>query len=156
MKNLITPLFIAAALIAPATTAFAKDYPDGGVSAEEVAADVRKSGFKAEVTKTSAGSPLIQASFKAGDTDIPFQIYFYGCEAQRCTSIQYHVSFDGKHNDVAKWNAEKRFARAYTDKSNTIHIEYDLDVEKGANSKSIQGSVELFKNIVIASVQMLA
>src|SRR5690606_22321576 len=113
MKSFVTSLFITAALLAPATAAFAKDYPDGGVTAEEVAADVRKGGFTAEVTNTSAGSPLIKASFKAGDTDIPFQIYFYGCEGQRCTSIQYHVSFDGKHTEVAKWNAEKRFARAY-------------------------------------------
>ena len=143
-----------------AAPVIAKDYTAGGVTGEEIAADLKAMGHKATVTKDSTGDPKVDASFAIGEegkkTDINYQIYFFGCnKGPRCTSIQYHVAFDGDIKKVPEWNKGYRFARAYSTDATTIHLEYDVDVEKGANTAAIQNSAERWKAIMIQGVTNL-
>lgn len=148
-----TALFTAAALgLLCAAPAMAKSYPNGGVTGDEIAADLISMGQKATVGKDSGGDPMINASFALSGTDINYKIFFYGCKEGRCSSIQYHVAFDGDADKAAKWNKENRFARLYaTDK--TVHVEYDVDVEVGSNTEAIKNTAERFKALMVAAVK---
>lgn len=143
-----------AATLALAAPAFATDYPDGGVTANDVANELIAAGQKAKVGTSSSGNPMIDATFTLNKTDIDYRIFFYGCNTdtvKRCTSIQYHVAFDGKPDKVTGWNKDNRFARAYAE-DKTIHLEYDVDLEKGANSKAIQNSASRWVAVMILGV----
>jgi hypothetical protein len=144
-----------AASFAFATPLLAKDYPNGGVTGAEVAADLKAIDQKAEVGKDGSGDPLVSAAFKVGDSEIDYKIFFYGCKEGRCSSIQYHVAFDGDPSKLAEWNKGNRFARAYVGKEKTIHLEYDVDVEKGANSTAIQNSAQRFIAVMVQGVKVL-
>jgi hypothetical protein len=144
----------AAAALAFAAPSFATDYPDGGVTANDVANELIAAGQKAKVSTSSSGNPMIDATFTLNKTDIDYRIFFYGCNSdavKRCTSIQYHVAFDGKPDKVSGWNKDNRFARAYAE-GNTVHLEYDVDLEKGANSKAIQNTASRWIAVMILGV----
>jgi hypothetical protein len=157
MKTTIkTSLLLAAAIgLTFATPLLAKDYNDGGVTGDEIANDLKSIGHKVSVGKDSTGDPKVMASFAVGDTDINYQVYFFGCKSDRCNAIQYHVAFDGDVSKVDEWNKTRRFARAYASDATTIHLEYDVDVEKGANTVAIQNSAERFKAVVVQGVTFL-
>ena len=155
MKAFKTALLVAVAgTLACATPLIAKDYPNGGVTGAEVAADLKGVDQTATVGKDSTGDPMIDAAFKVGDTSIDYKIFFYGCKEGRCSSLQYHVAFSGDVSKIPEWNKSHRFARAYaTDK--TIHLEYDVDLEKGANSIAVQNSAQRFVAVIVQGVQFL-
>ncbi|HTM80129.1 MAG TPA: YbjN domain-containing protein [Asticcacaulis sp.] len=157
MKTTIkTSLLLAAAIgLTFATPLLAKDYNNGGVTGDEIANDLKSIGHKVSVGKDSTGDPKVMASFAVGDTDINYQVYFFGCKSDRCNAIQYHVAFDGDISKVDEWNKTRRFARAYASDATTIHLEYDVDVEKGANTVAIQNSAERFKAVVVQGVTFL-
>ena len=138
MKLFKTVVLAAVASSFVVTPLLAKDYTAGGVTGAEIAADLKGIDQTATVGKDSTGDPKVDATFKVGDTSIGYQIYFYGCKDGRCTSIQYHVSFDGDPSKITEWNKAHRFARAYVGEAKTIHLEYDVDVEKGANTVAIE------------------
>lgn len=151
MRALLLSILLALMGVAPALAA---DYPDGGVTGTEVAADLRAIEQMATLSEDSTGDPMIEASFKVGDSVIGYRIFFFNCTDGRCTSIQYHVAFDGHPDKVAEWNAGHRFARAYAH-DDVIHLEYDLDVEEGANSAAIQNSARRFIAVLIDGVTFL-
>ena len=157
MKTTIkTSLLLAVAIgLTFATPLLAKDYNNGGVTGDEIANDLQSIGHKVSVGKDSTGDPKVSASFAVGDTDINYQVYFFGCKSDRCNAIQYHVAFDGDISKVGEWNKTRRFARAYASDATTIHLEYDVDVEKGANTVAIQNSAERFKAVVVQGVTFL-
>lgn len=158
-KTLVTAAttLTVAGLIFTAPAAMAKDYPDGGVTGDEVAADLKALGQKATVGKDSTGDPMVDASFAIGTTDIDYKIFFFGCnKGPRCTSVQYHVAFDGDIKKVVEWNKSYRFARAYSTDATTIHLEYDVDLEKGANTKAVQNTAERWKAIMVQGVTFLS
>ena len=150
--------FVATGLIIAmiATPVAAKTYARGGVTGDEIAADLRAMGQKATVGTDSTGDPKIDAAFEVDTTDIDYQIYFFGCKKARCTAIQFHVAFDGDITKIADWNKNYRFARAYATDATTIHLEYDVDLEKGANSEAVQNAAERFKAVMVQGVTFLA
>lgn len=154
-KQIGITLALGALLAVHATPLMAANYTQGGVTGQEIANDLKAIGQTATVTKDSGGDPKIDASFAIDKTEIGYQIYFYGCKTGRCTTIQYHVAFDGDIKKVDDWNKTYRFARAYATDKTTIHLEYDVDVEKGANSEAVQNSAERFKAVMVQGVTFL-
>jgi len=73
-----------------ALPAAAYPYPDGGVTANEVAAVLKAKGLQAEMTTDDVGDPMI----KSASEQINWRVIFYGCEKGRCTSIQFQAGFD--------------------------------------------------------------
>lgn len=155
-KIIATGLVLGLVIAAGATPVLANNYTNGGVTGDEIAADLRAMGQTATVGKDSSGDPKIDAAFKVDKTSIDYQIYFYGCKTGRCTAIQYHVAFDGDIKKVADWNKSYRFARAYATDATTIHLEYDVDLEKGANTDAVQNSAERFKAVMVQGVTFLS
>ncbi len=153
MSNLFKAPLCAAAIggLLICTPAFAHDYPDGGITANEFASELVAIGQKAKISKGSDGDPVIDATFTIGTTDIDYRIFFYGCKQDRCSSVQYHVAFDGKPDKAISWNKENRFARAYAS-GTTVHLEYDVDLEKGANSAAIQNTASRWIALMVSGV----
>ena len=138
-----------------AGVAHATDYPDGGVKGADIASDIKAMGQTADLKKDNTGDPMVQASFKIGDTDIGYTVFFYGCKNDRCTSIQFFDSFDGDPSKLVEWNSQHRFARAYNPSAKEIRIEYDVDVESGANTAAIQNAVRRFQAVLVDAVKTL-
>ncbi|MDF8333371.1 YbjN domain-containing protein [Novosphingobium cyanobacteriorum] len=151
--RILAPTALACALVAQ--PALAKAYPDGGVTGEEVAADLIAAGNTATVSKDSGGDPLIKTAFKFGTAEVNYYILFYGCKTGRCSSLQFVVSFDGDTSKVAEYNANKRFARAANPEGKTIRVTYDVDVERGANSEAIANCATRFSAIILDAVKTL-
>ena len=127
-----------------------KAYPDGGLTATEVAAELKTAGHKVKISKDTTGDPLIEASFQAGKEDVPYKVFFFSCKKGRCGSIQYYVALEGSPEKAQKWNEENRFARAYTS-GRLVRFEYDVDLEEGATSKAVKNSAERWKAIMVAA-----
>lgn len=155
MKKLALALLPAVVLATLAQPALAKDYPDGGVTGDEVLTDLTATGDTGTLTKDSTGDPMIKAAFKVGDTAINYLVLFYGCKQGRCTSLQFAVSFDGDTSKITAYNNDKRFGRAAILEGKTIRVTYDVDVEKGANSAAIQNCVNRFAAVVIDAVRTI-
>jgi len=155
MKSHLKTAALALVLLASASGAYATDYPDGGVAGSDIASDLKAMGQTATVDKDNTGDPMIKASFKAGESDINYRIFFFGCKNGRCTSIQFFESFDGDQSKLVEWNSHHRFARAYGDGAKGIRIEYDVDLERGANTAAVQNAVVRFQATLIEAVRTL-
>ena len=128
-------IIAAAAAIAMglASEARARPIPDGGVTPDEVARVMQNRGFRAEITTTEDGRPLI----KSTSGGYRFGVYFYGCKQDRCPTIQFASAFDMADGLSLKrinaWNRSSRFGRAYLDDESDPFVEMDVDVENTAS-----------------------
>jgi len=120
----------------------ARELPDGGVTVGEFADALQTKGFKAETGKDATGDPKITSAADGS----PFTIFFYGCEKNRCKSVQFSSGFDMKGgmalSEVNKWHSDFRFGRVYLDNDNDPYLTLDEDVEKGATDAALENSVE--------------
>ena len=141
MRASIFALALAAAIPLSAS-ALARELPDGGVTAGEVADALQAKGYKADVGRDSDGDPKV-TSAADGST---FTVLFYGCEKNRCKSIQFSSGFDLKDgmalSDINKWNSDYRFGHGYLDDENDPHLTMDEDLEHGATDTAIENDIE--------------
>jgi hypothetical protein len=140
---------LAAVLLVPAW-AGAGPLPDGGVTAEDVAAALRAKGYKAEITTDDTGDPKIRSATDGSR----YSIYFYGCDGgPRCTAIQFSIGFDledgeASHAMINGWNRDKRFGKAYLDEENDPWVEYDYDVERGVTTEALENVIDVWDSVV--------
>lgn len=144
----------AATILLGAWPSVAATYPKGGVTAEDVATDLRGIGLKVTLGKDLTGDPKLDVMIPLKDAEAPYIVLFFDCEKQRCKSITYHAAFPGKPDQIAKWNQEARFARAYLD-SNRVNIDYDVDLEVGANSEAVANTAERFEGVLIEAIKFM-
>ena len=140
-----------AAVIAIAVSggaAQARVLPSGGVTAQEVASALQSKGFKASIGTDDAGDPMVSSALD-GST---FKVLFYDCKSGRCTSFEFSAGFDlDKGLSLAKinmWNREYRFGRAWLDDEMDPYIQYDVDVEVGATTESIDNVIARWESLV--------
>ena len=131
------------------TATLARDLPDGGVTAGEVADALQGKGLKAEIGKDAGGDPKITSGADGSN----FSIYFYGCNSGRCHSYQFAAGFDQKNgmalSEINKWNSEYRFGHGYLDSDNDPHVLMDADVEHGATTEAISNNVERWEAVLV-------
>jgi hypothetical protein len=142
---------LASAALGPPSRA--EPVPEGGVTADQVAAVLRDKGYAAQISKDSTGDPQI----RSGAEGVSFTIYFYGCQqGPRCASIEfssaYHVEAGMKLADVNGWNLKNRYGRSYIDSVNDPHMEMDLSLEHGGTTEAIGAAIETWDS-VLASFQ---
>ncbi|MDO8410091.1 MAG: YbjN domain-containing protein [Phenylobacterium sp.] len=137
-------LMIAAglALSLGATQAQARPLPAGGVTAQEVIEVLQAKGYRAQEDEDGIGDPMIRSA-----TDgVNYNIYFYGCEGARCTSIQFTVAFGMNEpmtlDRINAWNREMRFSRAYLDDEMDPVLEMDVDLERGATTEQLESGID--------------
>jgi hypothetical protein len=99
-----------------------------------VVAALQNAGYKATLSKDSAGDPLI-ASASGGSN---FSIFFFGCTKNvDCRTIQFFAGYSDRKPTLSMmndWNSKKRFARAYIADSGNARIEMDVDLDDGGMS----------------------
>jgi hypothetical protein len=148
MKVMIAMAACAASLFA-AAGASAAAYPDGGVTANQVAAALQAGGYQAEVTKDSSGDPMIRSA--ADGTK--YRILFYGCKSTpRCTALEFLVGFDLSNGmtmeKLNKWNRDSRFGHAYLDDENDPYLQLDLNSSPGFTSESMGSYIDTWTSLV--------
>lgn len=150
MRNPSSIVLTAAVCLAAAATASAGLLPDGGVTAQEVAAGLLEKGYKAEITTDSTGDPKVMSAADGSNVSI----YFYGCkgEGPRCNSIQFVSAFDLDDgmslSRINLWNRENRFGRAYLDDENDPYVEMDVDVEHGFTTESLATWIDTWTQVL--------
>ena len=146
---------VACAVFSFAGVAYASPLPNGGVTADEIAAVLKTKGLVAEIGKDSEGDPVITTSVD----EVNFWIYFYGCKAGRCTSIQFSKGYDldkGLSFEQAnEWNYEFRFGKMSMDNEKDPYVKMDLNVEKGATTELIDDNLDLWFAVLYACGEFL-
>jgi len=131
-----------------APAAFADPLPDGGVTAQEVAAIMKSEDFPVEIGSDKDGDPLIRSSTK----DVKFGVFFYGCNGKpRCDSIQFSAGFSVKGMTpakIAQWNRTKRFGRAWADDEADPWVEMDMDLEHGATTEAVANDLDRWIGVI--------
>ena len=137
-----------AARLMTAAPAMAKTFPDGGVTAKEVAEVMRAEGYKAEITKDGAGDAMILSGAEGSQ----FVVLFFGCVKERCTSYQMGAAFATTTKPglekANEWNTNFRFGKAYIDEDKDPAIEMDVDAEKGFTTEAISNNLVTWVSVL--------
>jgi len=148
VKKTLAAVLALGLMTAAASTAMAKPYPAGGVTAAEVAAALKDKGLPAEVTKDDEGDPMIKSS----SNDLNWRVYFYNCTAGRCKSIQFSAGFDlddgMTYAKINEWNYTKRFSRAALDDEMDPYVRYDIDAESGFTSETMALGIDTWQLVL--------
>jgi uncharacterized protein YdbL (DUF1318 family) len=104
------------------------------------------SGFgSAILEKDSAGDPKIVGRIDS----IRYSIYFYGCSNNKnCRDIQFSAGWSGYNvslNDINRWNAKKRYGRAYLDSDNDPRVEMTINTYKGVTYRNLEDSFDTWQ-----------
>lgn len=138
------------ALSLSALQAQARPLPAGGVTADEVIEVLQASGYRAQADVDGVGDPMVRSATDGTN----FAIYFYGCERQRCTTIQFGMGFEMQRPlslaKINEWNREMRFGRAYLDAEMDPIVEMDVDLELGATTEQLQSVIGTWAEVVPA------
>ncbi len=128
-------------MLALPVAALGEQLPDDGVSAPAVAAALISAGYPADVTTNRSGDPLLRSS----TGKVLFYVHFYQCGAQlRCSSIQFTAPFRHKSmtpSMIALWNEEKRFGRAFLDRSGIAWVAMDVEASRGMTSEALEANI---------------
>lgn len=148
-------LAAAVAVLAAAGPVAARDLPDGGLTATEIANWLTQSGYPAKVKPdpTTPGDQIVSTATDGVDVDI----YLYDCsgdgDARRCTSMQYATGSPAKPNytleKVNSWNRGNRYIRAYLTTSGSLYGEYDLDVSPGGTYEMLNDCLQNWRSVVV-------
>jgi hypothetical protein len=68
------------------------------------------------------------------------------------TDMQFYVAFGDttvSAESMNKWNAAKRFSRAYSDSDKNPTLEWDVDYTGGITEDTIKASIKMFRNSLI-------
>jgi Putative bacterial sensory transduction regulator len=143
-------VYVLMAMLAIPLTAHGDLLADGGVSAAEVAAAFRKTGYPADITNERTGSPSIRSS----TGKILFFVHFFQCNAQlRCASIEFTAEFRRKAMTpatIAAWNRERHFGRAFLDNHGTAWVAIDVETSHGVTTEALAANVERWGTIISA------
>jgi hypothetical protein len=136
-----------AAFLFVTTPAAAQELPKGGMTANEIAAWLKRGGFKGDVKPdtTTPGDQVVSTTTDGVDVDV----YLYQCsgdgDGRRCQSIQYAMGWSPQPTFTADkanaWNASKRYIKAYITPKGSLFGEYDLDVSPGGTYEMLDDSL---------------
>ncbi len=139
---------LSAALCAFSTSASAASdpCPADHICASEpqaVADELRKLGYRAELTKHESGDPQIVSAAAGYD----FRVNFNDCTANKqCRSLGFVVVFtdDGKNTlELANnWNRQKRFSQMAVNENGSLAFSYDVTTVGGLNKANFADVVD--------------
>jgi hypothetical protein len=137
MKRMFATM-VAMAAILPATGFAAAEpaaCPAGLICAsdpEGVAEELRKLGYRAELTKHESGDPQIKSAAAGYD----YRLNFNDCTANtQCRSLGFVIVFadDGKNTlELANtWNRQKRYSQMAVNENGSLAFSYDVTTVGG-------------------------
>lgn len=147
-------LFSALALTSSAVMAImpasAEEFGPEGVTAEQVASVLRDEGYKALIGTDDIGEPMIETALSG----LKVFIYFYECENEKCTDIQFSVAWDFEDGvpirKIAEWNETNRFGKAFLDEERDPVLDIDLQLAPGGTPALIAAYLPLVEVVVDA------
>ena len=136
-------------LAASAPSAFAKSFPAGGITRDEMAAYLVSKGFSATPAYESGNDHNI---LKTTIDGVNIDIYFLDCATNdkgRCSSVQFAASWGVSSPDLEKvnaWNRDKRFMRAYlTTTKTTLWAEYDMFLAPNGSTALLDKNLDMYR-----------
>jgi hypothetical protein len=133
-----------------------ENLPDGGVTAPEVAAALKKTGYPADIIADRAGDPLVRSS----TGKVLFYVHFYQCSTDlRCASIQFAARFRHKAvtaATIAAWNREKRFGRAFLDRNGVAAVAMDVETSHGLTTEALEADINRWITVLTAFATFIA
>lgn len=145
MGKLLVGIVGAALLAAGAVQA--SPLTDGGATAQEIAKVLQDKGYKAQIGEDQDGDPTISSAADGSN----FQVYFFGCKAGRCNSIQFHAAYDLANGmaleRINTWNRTKRFGRAFLDDVQDPFVQMDVDLEHGSTTESVSNNLDTWLQV---------
>ena len=98
--------------------------------------------------KDSGGDPMIKGRIDG----IGYAIFFFGCKENKdCKSVNFYASWDTsdvKAAQIADWNLNKRFAKAYLDKSGQPAITMDVNLFGGVTSENFEDDLDWWRTMM--------
>jgi hypothetical protein len=121
--------------------AAAQPLPQGGMTANEIAAWLKRSGAPADV-KPDTTTPGDQILYQcAGDGD-----------ERRCQSIQYATGWAPRADLTAEkanaWNSSHRYIKAYLTEKGSLYGEYDVDISPGGGFGLLDKSFDNWRTML--------
>jgi hypothetical protein len=145
-------LCILAGSLLPVTTASAQTIVDA-TDPEAIINLMR--GFGSAVLETDdVGDPMIVARIDG----TRFLVLFYGCEdGAGCKSIQFRAAWESAGNismgQLASWNADKRFGKAYLDDVKDPVVEMDVNLFGGVSTRNLEDTIDWWQ-LVLADFKL--
>jgi hypothetical protein len=110
---------------------------------EAVANEMRKLGYRAELTKHESGDPQINSAASGYD----YRLNFNDCtENKQCRSLGFTIVFadDGKNTlELANtWNRQKRFGQLAVNENGSLAFSYDVTTVGGLTKANFADVVD--------------
>ena len=120
------------------------------MTGEEMAALLRDWGHRADLKTDTDGDPRISSTIDG----INFDILFYGCSNDHCSSIKFSAGFDLNDGisaaEINDWNRNRRFGRSYIDNENDPFIQFDINFEGGISIDSLRAAFATWTELLDA------
>jgi hypothetical protein len=143
---LVATLF---ALVVSTTVVWAKSFPSGGITRDEMATYLKGKGYPVTEAFESGNKHNI---LKTTIDGVNIDIYFLDCvtdDTGRCASVQFAASWTVSSPDLEKvnaWNREKRFMRAYlTQSQKSLWAEYDMFLAPNGSTELLDKNLSMVK-----------
>lgn len=148
MRSTLNLLLAAAALSLAPAAAFAKPFPVGGVTRQEIIDYLKTQGMVATEQADHNNRKILKTSLEG----VNFDVYFFDCDAkdERCSSIQFAAGWSLvstiDETTLNAWNKDKRWMRAYLtgDNNEALYGEMDIIVGPGS-SETLDNYVATWK-----------
>ena len=114
------------------------------LKADTVAQVLRRMGLDYERGEDDDGDPKFD--FKLATYDVV--LYFYGCEAEGCTSLRIYAGFPTtpSQETILEWGRNKRYATAYLNKDGRARLDSDLIVKGGVTLGAVEAFILNFRD----------
>lgn len=91
-----------------------------------------------------------EAFIRVRDGQLTWLLFFYGCEAAGCDSLQFGAGFTNEAvtaDRVNQWNRERRFLKAYFEPGaeGSAVVQYDVLITRGAAVDHLAEHVNLWR-----------
>jgi len=143
----------ALALTLLSSAARATDLPPGGFTYEDAVTWLQDRGYQAKMQTLSDGTKDLTSAVQG----TRFHIRLYGCKGDRCDSLQFFAGFatQGKFDatQMNEWNYDKRFVKAYIDKTNDPWLTYDIDLSPGGTYELLNDELATWNALLPAFVK---
>ncbi len=91
-----------------------------------------------------------ESFIRVQDEGLTWLLFFYGCEAQGCDSLQFGAGFTNDsitQDTVNAWNRDRRFLKAYFEagEEGSAIVQYDMIPTEGAPMDHLSDHVDLWR-----------
>jgi len=142
----VSPICAVLMLLAGALPASAQEMIDGGTPTDVVR--IARGYGSAVLESLDNGTPKITGRIDG----LGYAVYFLDCEPQGgCGDLNFYTAFSGVQPDaeaINRWNAGKRFGRAYLDSDGDAAVEMDVVLEFGISRANLDANFAVWRLVM--------